>query len=87
MSEKPPSTGMHWPTIQLDSEEHSLSPRPRRRSREHGGVSMGDSDLSRALEPAYFEAAERNETWSGLPFREFYQAGGGRRPARLRRRG
>ncbi|MBI2197596.1 MAG: hypothetical protein HYU42_03205 [Candidatus Rokubacteria bacterium] len=48
---------------------------------------MGDSDLSRALEPAYFEAAERNETWSGPPFREFYQAGGGRRPARLRRRG
>ena len=33
---------------------------------------MGDSDLSRALELAYFEAAERNETWSGLPCREFY---------------
>jgi methylmalonyl-CoA mutase N-terminal domain/subunit len=33
---------------------------------------MSDDDLSRRLEQAYFEAAERNETWSGLSCREVY---------------
>lgn len=33
---------------------------------------MGDSDLTKALERAYAEAATRNETWSGLPCREAY---------------